>query len=336
MARKRLGEMLLEARLINEDGLRAALSEQKRWGGPLGRFFVDLGLVSEDVLVQTLSRQLTLPIVDVTNINIHPTVLALVPAQFCHTTGVLPFSQPMKFLDVAMIDATNQSTIDALQVMTKLNVRPHLCGPRALEKAIGRFYQVGVSTARMTQGPQGPGGVGGGGGASGGSGWSDSFSAEETSSFEVMHTDGTRTKASRHGAQRLDTAAGSSGLAQPAERRPAPPASNSQGIEGLDVELGIGPGPSAAAAPRSRGLTAPPPPPNAAPRTSGISLPPTTPGVDDMIKRLNAALHQLNAQLNDVAAKQVRDEQVLRKLLAILIEKGVCTREELQAWLAAQ
>lgn len=333
MARKRLGEMLLEARLINEDGLRAALSEQKRWGGPLGRFFVDLGLVSEEVLVQTLSRQLTLPIVDVSNINIHPTVLALVPAQFCHTTGVLPFSQPMKFLDVAMIDATNQSTIDALQVMTKLNVRPHLCGPRALEKAISRFYQVGVSTARMTQGPHGQGS--GAPGGSGGAGWSDSFSAEETSSFEVMHTDGTRTKASRHGAQRLDTAAGASGLAQPAERRPPPPASNAQGLEGLDVELGLEPASPAAPPPRGRGLTAPPPPPGV-PRAAAISLPPTTPGVDEMIKRLNAALHQLNAQLTDVAAKQVRDEQVLRKLLAILIEKGVCTREELQAWLAAQ
>ena len=40
MARKRLGEILIEAKAIDEVKLRAALSEQRKYGGPLGRILV--------------------------------------------------------------------------------------------------------------------------------------------------------------------------------------------------------------------------------------------------------------------------------------------------------
>ena len=51
MARKRLGEILVQAGVLDEGRLRAALAEQRRWGGPLGRILVDMGGISEDVMV---------------------------------------------------------------------------------------------------------------------------------------------------------------------------------------------------------------------------------------------------------------------------------------------
>ena len=44
MARKRLGEILIEAGLLDEPKLNVALREQQRWGGPLGRKLRRLGL----------------------------------------------------------------------------------------------------------------------------------------------------------------------------------------------------------------------------------------------------------------------------------------------------
>lgn len=354
MARKRLGEMLLDARLIDEDGLRVALAEQKRHGGPLGRFFIELGLVTEDHLVQVLSKQLTMAVVDLSRIAVAPAVLALVPGEFANNNGVLPFAQPMKFLDVAMIDPTNQATIDALRVMTKLNIRPHLCGPRALEKAIGRLYNIGVTTARLTSGSAGAFAA-----ARGETGWSDSFPAEETSSFEIMHSDGTKTKASRNGPQRVAPVAATAGIAEPVARKPprTKQPSGPHGIDGLDLELGIDGDAAAAVEPPQRAEPAhaphhaplaptapaatparaaiPPAPPR---QTHAASIPPppppAPPHADEMIERLTAAVHQLAAQLADVTAKQERDEAVLRALLGLIVEKGLCTREELQAWLA--
>jgi len=145
MARKKLGEMLVEAGVLTESGLRSALNEQRRWGGTLGRTLIEMKLVSESELVRVLAQQLTLPVVDVEKIEIHQTVLDLVPAELAKEHTLLPFSQPMKFLDVAMADPTNLGVLDELRIRTQLNIRPYLAGPKAIERAIGRFYGVGFS-----------------------------------------------------------------------------------------------------------------------------------------------------------------------------------------------
>ena len=61
MARKKLGEILIEAGLLDETQLRVALGEQKRWGGTIGRVLIDMRIVEENALVAALSRQLTRP-----------------------------------------------------------------------------------------------------------------------------------------------------------------------------------------------------------------------------------------------------------------------------------
>lgn len=143
-ARRRIGEILLEANLIDEDGLRAALVEQRRRGGPLGRALVDMKLVAEEALVQALSRQLAVPTVDLDAIEIPLSVIELIPGELAETHGLMPFAQPMKFLDVAMSDPNNLHIVDELRVRTHLNVRTHLAGPKAIERAIAHYYGRGI------------------------------------------------------------------------------------------------------------------------------------------------------------------------------------------------
>lgn len=146
MARKRIGEILVEAGLIDEDGLRAALVEQRRRGGPLGRALVDMKLVPEETLVVALSRQLAVPTVDLDALEQIPqNVIELIPGELAETHGLMPFAQPMKFLDVAMSDPNNLHIIDELRVRTHLNVRAHLAGPKAIERAIARYYGRGIA-----------------------------------------------------------------------------------------------------------------------------------------------------------------------------------------------
>jgi hypothetical protein len=148
MARKRLGEILIEAGLIDETGLRSALIDQRRYGGPLGRVLVDMKLVHEEDLVQALSKQLAVPLVDLDVIEIPQAVLDLVPAEQAEQQGIVPFAQPMKFLDVAMSDPTNLSIVDELRIKTHLNVRTYLAGPKAIERALSRFYHRGIVNPR--------------------------------------------------------------------------------------------------------------------------------------------------------------------------------------------
>ena len=145
MARRKLGEILIQAGVLDDAALRAALGEQRRWGGHLGRILVDMHLVSEEVLVQALSQQLNFPVVNLEHRGIHPDVLELVPAELAEQYGVVPFNREGKFLDVAMIDPTNLGIIDELRIRTQLNLRPYLAGPKAMEKAMARFYGRGAA-----------------------------------------------------------------------------------------------------------------------------------------------------------------------------------------------
>ena len=111
MARKRLGEMLLDAGILSEDSLRTALAEQRRWGGTLGRTLIDLKMIGEEELVGMLSRQLNMPSVDLDAMEVPQPVIELVSAELCLQHSLVPFAQPMKFLDVAMVDPTNMGII---------------------------------------------------------------------------------------------------------------------------------------------------------------------------------------------------------------------------------
>ncbi|MBP9089217.1 MAG: hypothetical protein KBG15_24055 [Kofleriaceae bacterium] len=148
MARKRLGEMLLDAGMLSEDALRIALAEQRRWGGTLGRTLIDLKMIGEAELVGVLSRQLNMPSVDLDTIEVPQPVIELVSAELCLQHSLIPFAQPMKFLDVAMVDPTNMGIIDELRIRTQLNVRSFLAGPKMIERAIAKYYRRGFGVFR--------------------------------------------------------------------------------------------------------------------------------------------------------------------------------------------
>jgi len=151
MARKKLGEILIAEGVLDETRLRAALIEQQRWGGPLGRLLIEMKLIEEHVLVDALSRQLAIPAVDLDAIEVTQAVCDLVPGELCEHHSIMPFGVQLKFLDVAMADPTNLGITDELQIRTRLNVRPHLAGPRAIERAIARYYGRGFAGSQLRQ-----------------------------------------------------------------------------------------------------------------------------------------------------------------------------------------
>ena len=243
MARKKLGEMLLEAGVIDETGLRAALVEQRRWGGHLGRVLIEMKTITEEQLVSILSRQLGIPVVEVDKLAIPQAVIDLVPGDLAEQFSMIPFAQPMKFLDVAMSDPTNLGIIDELRIRTQLNVRPYLAGPRTIERAVAKYYGRGI-----------------------------------------MATSSTRNAS-------LDL-----------EPDPSKP---------MEV---------------IRGGTHPPPfgtPSPGGPQPIDLSLP--TPPRNNR----DAEISSLQDRISKLEALVQRDEDVLRKVLALLVEKGVASREEI-------
>jgi MSHA biogenesis protein MshE len=60
----RLGDLLVQQKLISMDQLQFALEQQKRSGRKLGRVLVDNGFVSEDQISEAIAKQLSIPYIN--------------------------------------------------------------------------------------------------------------------------------------------------------------------------------------------------------------------------------------------------------------------------------
>ncbi len=153
MSRKRLGDMLLDEGHISDAQLQAALTEQSRWGGRLGKVLVDMRVISEATLVSFLGRQLNIPTIDISQVVPSQEALSLVPADTATQHSLVPFAVEPRFLDVAMADPLNLGIIDELRMRTQLNIRPHLTGPTMIEKAIVQYYGRGTGRYEVDMRP---------------------------------------------------------------------------------------------------------------------------------------------------------------------------------------
>jgi hypothetical protein len=141
--RKRLGEILLEAGIIDGTQLQAALGHQRRWGGRLGQALIDLKMASEEQIVSTLATKMGFERAPVDLIEFGPGLelaLRLVPHEFAERNQLLPFAADAASLWVAMADPTNMGVIDELAFRTGRNVKLSIAGDREIARAIRRLY----------------------------------------------------------------------------------------------------------------------------------------------------------------------------------------------------
>ncbi len=138
----RLGELLVRAGVLDELKLKAALAEQQRWGGRLGRILVDMNFVSEDLLTKALSKQLGFPRATFVEMNIPASILAKVPADFARSNACCPehFDPARNLLTVAMADPTNMPVADEIRFKTGLRVEATIAGEAQISRAIDSLY----------------------------------------------------------------------------------------------------------------------------------------------------------------------------------------------------
>ena len=67
----RLGDLLVNQKLVSREQITFALGEQKRNGRKLGRVLVDNGIVSEDQISEALGKQLSIPFINLKFYNVN-------------------------------------------------------------------------------------------------------------------------------------------------------------------------------------------------------------------------------------------------------------------------
>ncbi|MEG1346300.1 MAG: hypothetical protein RSC78_06175, partial [Acidaminococcaceae bacterium] len=118
--KKRLGEILLEAGELTEQQLEHALTAQKQSGKRLGETLVILGFLTERQILKTLEKQLSIPYMFLSDVDIEEEAIAAIPLFLAERYNILPIRKEGTHLVVAMNDPTNFYAIDDVRMVSGL------------------------------------------------------------------------------------------------------------------------------------------------------------------------------------------------------------------------
>jgi type IV pilus assembly protein PilB len=145
----RIGEMLLRAGIIDEEKLEKAFDQQRSQGGKVAGALIKLDFLTEDDLVEFLSRQLGLPTVSLDEIDVDPDAVKLIPAAIAQKYMAIPYSQVNSSLHVAMADPTDLNAIDDIKFMTDLAVEVSIATESQIRRSLDTFYDAGAQVDDM-------------------------------------------------------------------------------------------------------------------------------------------------------------------------------------------
>jgi hypothetical protein len=144
MARKRIGELLLERKAITREQLEQGLSHHRKTRQRLGVALIQLGFLTEAALAQVLSEALNIPAIDLETIQPEWSAIHMLRSRFCESHDLFPYAleggKGRKLLLVAMSDPMNVPALEEIEFSTGLKVSPRIATLSAIRRAIMRWY----------------------------------------------------------------------------------------------------------------------------------------------------------------------------------------------------
>jgi type II secretory ATPase GspE/PulE/Tfp pilus assembly ATPase PilB-like protein len=137
---KRIGELLTEHKLITTAELEKALEIQRKEGGRLGEVLIKQGRLKYEDLLEMLSSQLKVPIVDMRGRVIQPEILNLIPEKIARERNIIPVEMVEDKLVIVMGYPEDIITIDDINLITGKKIHIALGSPLDIEQAINRNY----------------------------------------------------------------------------------------------------------------------------------------------------------------------------------------------------
>lgn len=138
--RQKIGECLVQAGLITEDNLRAALIEHEHQRGHIGEILVRMKFATDKQVAEALARQLGFPYVSLAANPPAPTVVALVARETAREYLCLAIELERNVLTVAMADPLQFSLVQDLEIQTGYRIKPVVAVRSEILDAIGTAY----------------------------------------------------------------------------------------------------------------------------------------------------------------------------------------------------
>ena len=140
-ARRRLGDLLVEAGAITEQQLDFALTNKSK-GEKLGDFLINENLLTEQQLTEVLEIQLGIQHISISQFVIDPDLIHLLPKAIAKESLIMPLTREKNKLLIAMADPMDYFAIEEVRMATGCQIETCIATKDDLRRAISKYYDL--------------------------------------------------------------------------------------------------------------------------------------------------------------------------------------------------
>ncbi|HUP70119.1 MAG TPA: PilT/PilU family type 4a pilus ATPase [Acidimicrobiales bacterium] len=139
-ASRRLGELLIERKVLSRDTLEELLGREATEGVPLSKLLLAEGVVGEKDLVAAVATQVGIPFVDFDHTAVNPTLDRLVPAELARRHLAVAVDLDGADLLVAMVDPSDREAVNEIEAATAWTIKPAIAVRGELRRIVSSMY----------------------------------------------------------------------------------------------------------------------------------------------------------------------------------------------------
>lgn len=157
--RKRLGEILIDSGLIDNQVLKKVLEKQKTDKKKIGQLLIDMGVATDIEIASALAGQLKIPLIELKNIEIPESVISLVSAEMAEKSLLIPLKLTGNNLLVVMANPTDFYATDDLRFATGMTIEAAVATQEDILDALDVYYPKKDLAKALNAGPSIDGGI---------------------------------------------------------------------------------------------------------------------------------------------------------------------------------
>ncbi len=141
-----LGQILVGMGVVSSDDVELAAAEAKKSNDRIGQILLKMKLIEEESLMQALARQLSVPYVRLSELEIPSDVVERMPAKLATHYQVMPIRNLNGVLQIAVNDPLNIHLQDDLRLMLRSEVELAVASRKEIADGIKKYYGIGADT----------------------------------------------------------------------------------------------------------------------------------------------------------------------------------------------
>jgi hypothetical protein len=139
---RRIGDVLIKYKLINQSQLAQALEYQKNLPEHklIGRILIDLGFITEIQLTIAIAKLCQIPFLQIGKYNVNEDAIQRIPTNVARRLGILPLDVLGNILTIAMVNPFDYNTTREVEFHTGMKVKRVICLQKDLNECLDLFY----------------------------------------------------------------------------------------------------------------------------------------------------------------------------------------------------